>query len=202
MIRNYKGFTLVELLIVVALIAILAAVAGPRLTAYTVQGANASAASDLRNAVAAEKAFFADWGVYASSTMQGASGNGWTWTSGFSQTGMIPATSINGTAPRATVPEPGFRVTLSEYVGMVINTSSGGGSFVMVAKHMSGDRCFGLDIDAKEVYWVNGSPGQPLSFGEAPSPTGGANDFSGLYGGGSCSGAPWPGMGQYAWVAL
>jgi len=202
MIRNYRGFTLVELLIVVALIAILAAVAGPRLTEYTVQGANASAAADLRNAVAAEKAFFADWGVYASSSPQGVSGGGWVWTSWSSQTGQIPVNAVNGKAPRQTIADPGFKVTLSDGVGLIVNTSAGGGSFTMVSKHPSGDRCFGMDSDTKEVYWVNGSPGQFLYSGSAPSASAGADDFSGIAGMNPCAGSPYPGAGQFMWVAL
>lgn len=200
MTRNYKGFTLVELLIVVAMIAIIAAVAGPQLTAYTVQGNNAMAAADLRNAVAAEKAFFADWGVYASSAGGGMAGQGMIFIGPQSGTGPISAKSISPTAPRASI-MGGFVAAIAPGAAVLINTSQNGGSYTMVSKHAGGDRCFGADSDSKDVYWINGSIGQFLYGESAPQAMAGADDFSGVFGSGSCSGNP-PGMGQYTWVAL
>lgn len=46
---DQKGFTLVELLIVIAIIAILAAIALPQFSAYRVKAFNSASLSDLRN---------------------------------------------------------------------------------------------------------------------------------------------------------
>ena len=200
MTLNNKGISLIELLIVVAMIAILAAVAGPRLTEYTVQGANAMAAADCRNAVAAEKMFFSDWGVYASSGPGGVPGRGMTFMSPSGSTGPIMEKSISPTAPRVYLMN-GFEMPVSSGVGLIINTSVNGGSYTLVSKHAGGDRCFGADADSKNAYWINGGMGQFL-FGEsAPAASAGADDFSGIYGSGSCIGNP-PGMGQFTWAAL
>jgi type IV pilus assembly protein PilA len=58
--RKEKGFTLIELMIVIAIIGILAAIAIPQFTAYRQRGYNAAMQSDLRNAATAEEAFYSD----------------------------------------------------------------------------------------------------------------------------------------------
>ena len=64
--RNEKGFTLIELMIVIAIIGILAAIAIPQFSAYRTRSYNTSARSDLRNAVTTQEAYFAEHGFYTS----------------------------------------------------------------------------------------------------------------------------------------
>jgi type IV pilus assembly protein PilA len=59
--RGQKGFTRVELMIVVVIIAILSAIAVPQFTQYRNRGYRATLNSDLRNAFTAAQAYFTEY---------------------------------------------------------------------------------------------------------------------------------------------
>ncbi len=62
--RNQKGFTLIELMIVIAIIGILAAIAIPQFTKYRAKAFNAAALSDARNLKTDLEAYYAEWEQY------------------------------------------------------------------------------------------------------------------------------------------
>jgi prepilin-type N-terminal cleavage/methylation domain-containing protein len=62
--RGEKGFTLVELMIVVAIIGILAAIAIPQFTKYRSRAQNSAALSDLRNVKTDLEGYYAEWTIY------------------------------------------------------------------------------------------------------------------------------------------
>ena len=69
-LRQKKGFTLIELMIVIAIIGILAAIAIPQFAAYRVRGFNADAQTHVRNMATSLEAYFADNQTYNATVAQ------------------------------------------------------------------------------------------------------------------------------------
>ena len=65
--RRGRGFTLIEIMIAIAIIGILAMIAIPQFTGYSKRSRNTAAQSDLRNAVTAQEAYFLNNKIYAGS---------------------------------------------------------------------------------------------------------------------------------------
>ena len=61
-----EGFTLIELMIVIAIIGILAAIAVPQFNAYRLRGYNVGGVADVKNASIAQEAYYDDNKTYTS----------------------------------------------------------------------------------------------------------------------------------------
>ena len=62
--KDEKGFTLIELMIVIAIIGILAAIAIPQFSAYRNRAYNSAASADLKNMQTAQEAYYVENGSY------------------------------------------------------------------------------------------------------------------------------------------
>ena len=124
--RRSRGFTLIELMIVVAIVAILAAVAYPSYTAYVKRGHRAAARSQLLQADQYMKKFYASNDSYAAD--RGGA------------TSALPA-RLQISPPEATAGDELYAITISAKTGT---------SFTLSATPkgaMTGDKCGTFTID-------------------------------------------------------
>jgi type IV pilus assembly protein PilA len=99
MIKKNEGFTLIELMIVIAIIGILAAIAIPQFSAYRTRSYNAAAEADLRNAATAQEAYYVDNSTYVANpySLYGSTYGFYT-SSGVQVTGQAGATQYSMTS--------------------------------------------------------------------------------------------------------
>jgi type IV pilus assembly protein PilA len=101
--RNEKGFTLIELMIVIAIIGILAAIAIPQFNSYRSRSYNAGALSDMKNIQTAMEAYYVDHQKYPTGITATTDGNVIMTNYGYTKTNGVTGGAVTGTSTAYTV---------------------------------------------------------------------------------------------------
>jgi len=170
--KEEKGFTLIELMIVVAIIGILAAIAIPQFASYRERAFNSAAISDLKSAQGAEELLFVDYQVYGSSVA--ASGD-----VGAAAGTLLATGATRYIATSVTTQE--VPITLSKNVLLVANMKATYDYATVTAKHTSGNKLYAAETDQGGTFFKVSAASTALTTGTSVAATAGTDALDAGY---------------------
>jgi len=150
-LNKEKGFTLIELMIVVAIIGILAAIAIPQFASYRVKAFNSAAKSDLHSAQTTFEVFFNDNNKYPNAVAVPAT----------------PASTVTLSATGAT--SVSMNLSSNVFFGSAVGGTNNA-SYGAATKHLAGDNIYKTTSSAPTITETADTAGAAMVAGDLPTP--------------------------------
>jgi prepilin-type N-terminal cleavage/methylation domain-containing protein len=144
--KKERGFTLIELMIVVAIIGILAAIAIPQFASYRVKAFNSAAKADLHSAQTTFEVFFNDNNKYPNAIGVA--------------TGKLSAKASGATTVT-------FNTSSDVYFSSKVGKNNA--TYSAATKHTAGDEIYTTTSSAPTIATVSDKAGDKLASGDVPS---------------------------------